>query len=32
MDNTDYDTDAFEDNPEDSPVIKELRAELRKKE
>lgn len=32
MDNTDYDTDTFEDNPEDSPVIKELRAELRKKE
>lgn len=32
MDNTDYDTDTFEDDPEDSPVIKKLRAELRQKE
>lgn len=32
MDNTDYDTDTFDDDPDDSPVLKKLRAELRSKE
>jgi len=32
MDNTDYDTDTFDDDSDDSPVIKKLRAELRQKE
>lgn len=32
MDNIDYDTDSFDDEPDDSPVMKKLRAELRQKE